>query len=117
MTIIGKQRDLTKLSSTFLPKSSAIVVQKSFLEHPRYESIINPTNLSALDNYLAKENAVLRLDILNGDLFHSVKGTIRKKGFVEQKSFVVKLDESKDKFVQTMRNLYINVENALKSIK
>ena len=117
MPIVTIQRDASIIFNSFLPKTNSIMVKKTFLENPKYASIINSNNLSALDNYLTKEKAILRLDILEGDLFHNLKCTIYKKNVIDEKSFIMKIDESKDKFVETMRGLYKNVVQSIESLK
>ena len=119
MKIIGHDRKLWQNMPVWLPGTTSIRVKEAFVKNPRFENIINKRNLSALDNYLEHEKAIMYVDVLDGDLFHNVKATVYKRNEVLNggKHFFMKLDDSKDAFVKTMRDLYKNVESAITALK
>ena len=97
-----------------------ISIQNSLVKRNAYPKILNKDNLSALDNYVAHNDASLYITDLGNDMFHSVGvGVFTNESlFMSNKvKFPMKLKETGKDFVETMKTLYVNVENAIKSLK
>lgn len=100
-----------------LGKSVNISVQNRLRKNGKYSNIINENNMSALNNYLEKNNASVCIEDMGGDFFHDVKFHVFKRGTANSKAFPFSFEGAKEDFGNCMRSLYKNVENALKSLK
>ena len=101
----------------YTPIGKRVSVQNSLLKRKAYPKILNKDNLSVLDNYVAHKDASLYISDLGNDMFHDVKVSIYSRNDVSKSAkFTMKLKETGKDFVDTMKTLYVNVENAIKSL-
>lgn len=100
-----------------LGKSVNISVQHRLSKSGKFSNIINENNMSALNNYLEKNNASVYIEDLGGDFFHDVKFHVFKRGKSDTIKFPFSFAGAKEDFANCMRSLYKNVENALKTLK
>lgn len=70
-----------------LGKSVNISVQNRLSKSGKFSNIINENNMSALNNYLEKNNASVYIEDLGGDFFHDVKFHVFKRGKPIQLNF------------------------------
>ncbi|MBR1424029.1 hypothetical protein IJ579_00525 [bacterium] len=93
---------------------SNIRVADNFYNHENLTRTLTPRNLSALNNYVRRSGAQLYLEPLENDLFDNV--VIRVIKDAEEKPFAMNLKPGKIEFNSFMKELYKNVENALKGL-
>lgn len=100
-----------------LGKSFNINIQNGMRKSGKLSNIVNENNMSALNNYLEKNNATVYVEDLSGDFFHDVKFHVFKHGTTKSSGFPFSFESAKEDFANCMRSLYKNVEIAIKKIK
>lgn len=105
------------VQNLYLPLCSKVHVQESLLAKNQFPKILNRHNLSALNNYAQHEEVSIFIKDLDNDLFHNVGVYLHKstETTTKQAQFPMVLNEAGKNFAETMKTLYLNVENAVKS--
>lgn len=82
----------------------------------KYYALFNHNNISALNNYAQKENLQIFFSQLENDIFHNTVMTIFHKSSIHNKHKIpLKLNiNSKENFVESLRQIYKTAEEAVK---
>ena len=95
---------------------NGIQVQNSLLNRKAFPKILERNNLSALGNYARHEKINIFISDLGNDMFDDVAIYVNKYKANKYQQFPMKFNETGKGFVETMKSLYTNIENAVKSI-
>lgn len=79
--------------------------------------IFNENNMTTLNNYLEKNNALIFFSYIPSDMFHNTKMTVLKKVSYEEKAMALNLkSETRDDFVNSLRTIYTRSAEIIKQL-
>ncbi len=79
--------------------------------------IFNENNMTTLNNYLEKNNALIFFSYIPSDMFHNTKMTVLKKVSYEENAMALNLkSETRDDFVNSLRTIYTRSAEIIKQL-
>ena len=80
-------------------------------------SVFNEDNMTALQNYVEKENAKIFFSYLPNDTYHNTEMVVFKNGTLESKQTALKICfDTKDNFTNSLRNIYNCASESIKKL-
>lgn len=96
-------------------KSPNILYTKELQTH--LPKIFNENNMTTLNNYLEKNNALIFFSYIPSDMFHNTKMTVLKKVSYEENAMALNLkSETRDDFVNSLRTIYTRSAEIIKQL-